>query len=94
MMVPRKTMEQEFKTQEKELTDDINNLNKKVKRLVVVIQGWIQPMMYQAKYLEKQFNDAQSQLRDIVRLIMGFTITSGFTYLFVFSSTIARSNET
>ncbi|KAG1779536.1 Prefoldin [Suillus subaureus] len=47
MMVPRKTMEQEFKTQEKELTDDINNLNKK------------------AKYLEKQFNDAQSQLRDI-----------------------------
>ncbi|KAG2149448.1 Prefoldin [Suillus cothurnatus] len=47
MMVPRKTMEQEFKSQEKELTDDINNLNKK------------------AKYLEKQFNDAQSQLRDI-----------------------------
>ncbi|KAG1857662.1 Prefoldin [Suillus fuscotomentosus] len=47
MMVPRKTMEQEFKTQEKELTDDINSLNKK------------------AKYLEKQFNDAQSQLRDI-----------------------------
>ncbi|KAG2044604.1 Prefoldin [Suillus americanus] len=47
LMVPRKTMEQEFKTQEKELTDDINNLNKK------------------AKYLEKQFNDAQSQLRDI-----------------------------
>ncbi|KAG1793933.1 Prefoldin [Suillus plorans] len=47
MMVPRKTMEQEFKSQEKELTDDINSLNKK------------------AKYLEKQFNDAQSQLRDI-----------------------------
>ncbi|KAG2365511.1 Prefoldin [Suillus spraguei] len=47
MMVPRKTMDQEFKTQEKELTDDINSLNKK------------------AKYLEKQFNDAQSQLRDI-----------------------------
>ncbi|OAX33154.1 Prefoldin [Rhizopogon vinicolor AM-OR11-026] len=47
MMVPRTTMEKELKTQEKELTDDINNLNKK------------------AKYLEKQFNDAQSQLRDI-----------------------------
>ncbi|KAH7930442.1 Prefoldin [Leucogyrophana mollusca] len=47
MMVPRKTMEQELKGQEKELTDDINSLNKK------------------SKYLEKQFNDAQSQLRDI-----------------------------
>ena len=30
MMVPQKTMEQELKGQEKELTDDINNLNKKV----------------------------------------------------------------
>jgi prefoldin subunit 1 len=33
MMVPRKTMEKELKTQEKELTDDITNLNKKVKVL-------------------------------------------------------------
>jgi len=47
LMVPRTMMEQELKGQEKELTDDINNLNKK------------------SKYLEKQFNDAQSQLRDI-----------------------------
>lgn len=30
MMVPRPTMEKELKTEEKELTDDINNLNKKV----------------------------------------------------------------
>jgi prefoldin subunit 1 len=30
LMVPRTTMEQELKAQEKELTDDINNLNKKV----------------------------------------------------------------
>lgn len=30
MMVPQKAMEQELKGQEKELTDDINNLNKKV----------------------------------------------------------------
>ncbi|TFK42021.1 Prefoldin [Crucibulum laeve] len=47
MMVPRTTMEADLKTQEKELSDDITNLNKK------------------SKYLEKQFNEAQSQLRDI-----------------------------
>jgi prefoldin subunit 1 len=48
LMVPRLTMKQELKNQEKELTDDINNLNKK------------------SKYLEKQLNDAQNQLRDIL----------------------------
>ncbi|KAL4070536.1 Prefoldin [Scleroderma citrinum] len=47
MMVPQKSMEQELKAQEKELTDEINSLGKK------------------SKYLEKQFNDAQAQLRDI-----------------------------
>ncbi|KAK7465298.1 hypothetical protein VKT23_005277 [Stygiomarasmius scandens] len=47
MMMPRNEMEQELKSQEKELTDDINNLNKKT------------------KYLEKQYNEAQAQLRDI-----------------------------
>ncbi|KAF4573397.1 prefoldin subunit beta family protein [Pleurotus pulmonarius] len=47
MMVPRPEMEKDLKTQEKELSEDINNLTKK------------------AKYLEKQFNDAQTQLRDI-----------------------------
>ncbi|KAG6894781.1 hypothetical protein C0992_004723 [Termitomyces sp. T32_za158] len=52
MLVPRKTMETELKTQEKELADDISNLNKK------------------SKYLEKQLNDAQSQLRDIVYLFI------------------------
>lgn len=35
-MVPRKTMEKELKTQEKELTDDINSLNKKVKCPIVL----------------------------------------------------------
>ncbi|KAG5653893.1 hypothetical protein H0H81_009485 [Sphagnurus paluster] len=52
MMVPRKTMEDELKSQEKELADDITSLNKK------------------SKYLEKQFNDAQAQLRDIVSLVL------------------------
>lgn len=47
MMVPQKTLEQELKTQEKDLTEEVNNLNKK------------------SKFLEKQFNDAQAQLRDI-----------------------------
>lgn len=47
VMVPRATMEADLKRQQKELTDDINNLNKKT------------------KFLEKQFNDAQAQLRDI-----------------------------
>jgi len=47
VMVPRPEMEKDLKSQEKELSDDINGLNKKT------------------KYLEKQFNNAQSQLRDI-----------------------------
>ncbi|KAF9486396.1 Prefoldin [Pholiota conissans] len=47
MNVPRATMEEQLKSQEKDLSDDITSLNKK------------------SKYLEKQFNDAQSQLRDI-----------------------------
>lgn len=33
MMVPQKTMEQELKAQEKELTDEVNSLNKKSKYL-------------------------------------------------------------
>ncbi|KAF9524094.1 Prefoldin [Crepidotus variabilis] len=47
MHVPRKEMEEDLKVQEKELSDDITNLNKK------------------SKFLEKQFNDAQNQMRDI-----------------------------
>ncbi|KAI6153995.1 Prefoldin [Pisolithus tinctorius] len=33
LMVPQKTMEQELKAQEKELTDEVNSLNKKSKYL-------------------------------------------------------------
>ena len=69
-MVPRKTMEKELKNQEKELTDDINNLNKKVKCPIVPLAPRLSDVICQAKYLEKQFNDAQSQLRDIVRLFI------------------------
>jgi hypothetical protein len=37
MMVPRKTMEAELKAQEKELSDDINNLNKKASRTPSIV---------------------------------------------------------
>ncbi|KZS93541.1 Prefoldin [Sistotremastrum niveocremeum HHB9708] len=47
MLTPRVEMQRNLASQEKELTDDISNLNKK------------------AKYLERQFNEAQGQLRDI-----------------------------
>ncbi|KAJ3536982.1 hypothetical protein NM688_g6758 [Phlebia brevispora] len=47
MQVPRPAMEKDLKSEEKDITDDINSLTKK------------------SKYLEKQFNDAQGQLRDI-----------------------------
>ncbi|KAF4612294.1 hypothetical protein D9613_004071 [Agrocybe pediades] len=47
MHVPRDVMEEQLKSQEKELSDDISSLNKK------------------SKYLEKQYNDAQNQIRDI-----------------------------
>ncbi|KAG1757012.1 major facilitator superfamily domain-containing protein [Suillus lakei] len=93
MMVPRKTMEQEFKTQEKELTDDINNLNKK------------------AKYLEKQFNDAQSQLRDIetgddeeefklpdmtslvIMLVMNFLLQSAPAFIGIIFIIVSTANK-
>ncbi|RDB29465.1 putative prefoldin subunit 1 [Hypsizygus marmoreus] len=64
MMVPRKTMEDELKSQEKELSDDITSLGKKVKAQITAV-GLRAKSCLQAKYLEKQFNDAQSQLRDI-----------------------------
>ena len=69
-MVPRLTMKQELKNQEKELTDDINNLNKKVG--AVVLGVFISFDLRQSKYLEKQLNDAQNQLRDIVRFDIRF----------------------
>lgn len=65
MMMPRSEMEKELKTQEKELSDDINGLNKKVRHSQLIPQRAFTPLI-QTKYLEKQFNDAQAQIRDIV----------------------------
>jgi prefoldin subunit 1 len=60
-------MERDLKNQEKALTEDINNLNKKVAFLVPSTIEFTEPENpFQVTYLEKQFNDAQSQLRDIV----------------------------
>jgi hypothetical protein len=39
MLVPRKTMEDELKGQEKELVDDINSLNKKVSQILSGLQS-------------------------------------------------------
>ena len=58
-------MEKELRTQEKELTDDIENLNKKVR-------SWTKARHYvvlnkvQEKFLQKQYDEAQGQLKDIV----------------------------
>jgi prefoldin subunit 1 len=57
-------MEGNLKKQEKELTDEISSLNKKVS-LVSLLTRLSDSS--QSKYLEKQFNEAQAQLKDIVR---------------------------
>jgi prefoldin subunit 1 len=57
-------MESDLQKQEKEITDEISGLNKKVSFLSVVMEL---SKVSQSKYLEKQFNEAQGQLRDIVR---------------------------
>ena len=57
-------MEDNLKKQEKELTDEISSLNKKVSLLSLLTRL---SDSSQSKYLEKQFNEAQAQLRDIVR---------------------------
>ena len=57
-------MEDDLKRQEKELTDEISSLNKKV-RPYHFCRDYL--TSFQSKFLEKQFNEAQAQLRDIVR---------------------------
>jgi len=84
-------MEKDLKTQEKSLTDDITNLNKKVSVRPVSLHTCL-TASHQSKYLEKQFNDAQSQLRDIVSNQACFQ-----RYLVVltaiFSSTVHHDNR-
>ncbi|CAG8657660.1 12043_t:CDS:2, partial [Acaulospora colombiana] len=52
--IPKPEMEKDLKKQEKDLSDDLDSLAKKMERDL------------QSKYLEKEFNEAQGQLRDIV----------------------------
>jgi len=67
-MVPRSMMEKDLKSQERALADDINSLGKKVTSPVLTAELIEPDTRPQVKFLEKQFNDAQSQLRDIVRV--------------------------
>ena len=73
MHVPRNTMEEELKGQEKELSDDIANLNKKVGFMYHLSWDLVYASAFKSKYLEKQYNDAQSQLRDIVSFYSSFS---------------------
>jgi len=67
MKIPQKSMEQELKSQEKELTEEINSLGKKVgPAMCLLVPSLLMPRTPKSKFLEKQFNDAQAQLRDIV----------------------------
>lgn len=58
-------MDKELKDQEKELSDEIMTLQKKVFECFSVESGHMLKTS-QNKFYEKQFNDAQTQLRDIV----------------------------
>ena len=91
MHVPRATMEEELKAQEKELAEDIASLNKKARAILItlmLIQGL--ELVRQAKYLEKQYNDAQGQLRDIVCIpAESMTFANWPTY----SSIMPRNNS-
>jgi prefoldin subunit 1 len=67
MAVPRPTMEKDLKMEEKGLSDELDSLNKKVGSCSSRrSKHRVSRVRLQSKYLEKQFNDAQSQLRDIV----------------------------
>jgi hypothetical protein len=70
LQVPRPDLDKSLKKQEKELSDDLDVLNKKVScPRPLTNRKPDKGMSLQGKYLEKEFNDAQGQLRDIVRLL-------------------------
>ena len=69
MAVPRQTLEKDLKTEERGLSDELNGLNKKAWDFLLKPPRKAHNT-FQSKYLEKQFNDAQSQLRDIVSSVI------------------------
>jgi prefoldin subunit 1 len=69
MQVPRPTMDKDLQAEEKSLTEDINSLTKKVTVFASSACFSQTKCLVQSKYLEKQFNDAQAQLRDIVSVL-------------------------
>lgn len=93
MMVPRATMEKDLKDQEKGFTDDITSLNKKVCSLWAYEGHTSDNCRAQTKYLEKQFNEAQSQLRDIVSLAFHLIIRLCSLITFSTSSIMLLSNS-
>ncbi|KAK4689859.1 prefoldin subunit 1, partial [Tremellales sp. Uapishka_1] len=66
VLQPRASLNKAHEGQEKTLTEDITNLSKKVspERTTFVISK-LTGGTNQAKYLEKQFEEANNQLRDI-----------------------------
>ena len=57
-------VEKELRTQEKELADDIENLNKKVRQPNPAYNVVLNKV--QEKFLQKQYDEAQGRLKDIV----------------------------
>ncbi|GJJ07602.1 hypothetical protein Clacol_001805 [Clathrus columnatus] len=66
MAVPKPVMEKQLKVEERSLADELNALNKKVGvTLDSIKDDGCSYFIFQTKYLDKQFNDAQAQLKDI-----------------------------
>jgi prefoldin subunit 1 len=64
LQVPKPMVEKELRTQEKELADDIENLNKKVRQPSPAYNVVLKKV--QEKFLQKQYDEAQGRLKDIV----------------------------
>ena len=66
VMQPREIISAEHAAQQKAVADDLSNLSKKVCLCTHWLVDTLSLSLRKAKYLEKQLNDAQSQLKDIV----------------------------